>query len=67
MWETISKSISDATGIESVIRGHQSLSGGYTNEAYRVETSDGIFFVKCHQEVTAPMFQAEFEALKELN
>ncbi|HCZ02244.1 MAG TPA: fructosamine kinase family protein [Verrucomicrobiales bacterium] len=66
MWETIFKSISDATGIELVIRGHQSLSGGCTNQSYRVETDDHIFFVKRHQEVMAPMFQAEFEALKEL-
>ena len=66
MWDAISKSISKSVGTELHVLDYTSVSGGCINEAYRVETEQQVFFVKRHQEVMAPMFQAEFEALKEL-
>lgn len=66
MWKAVSKSISNAVGADLHIHDDTSVSGGCINEAFRVETEQGAFFVKRHQEVMAPMFQAEYEALKEL-
>lgn len=66
MWESISKSISDSIGEDLIIHNYKSISGGCINEAFCVETERGNYFVKRHQEVMVPMFQAEFEALREL-
>ena len=66
MWGVVSKSISEALGSEFIIRDYTPVSGGCINEAYRVEAEQQVLFVKRHHEAMAPMFQAEFEALKEL-
>lgn len=66
MWGELSKSISEALGTEFMIRDRSSVSGGCINEAYRVEGEQQVLFVKRHHETMASMFQAEFEALKEL-
>ena len=66
MWDAVSRSISEYLGCELDIHHYSSVSGGCINEAFRVEVGQQTFFVKRHQKALAPMFQAEYEALKEL-
>ena len=65
-WRAIERTVSEATGASFTIKTTTPVGGGCINEAYRIESSDGEFFVKLNHTRFDEMFSAEFDALKEL-
>ncbi len=55
-----------ATGEGFDVLGQQSMGGGCINSAWRLDTSQGSFFVKTNSAELLQMFEAEAEGLREL-
>ena len=66
LWNTIEEMISKATDKAFSIRNRKALGGGCINEVYCIEGSSTSFCVKTNVAEKHSMFQAEFEALKEI-
>lgn len=66
-WRAIERTVSEATGASFTIKNRTSVGGGCINEAYRIESSGGEFFVKLNHSRFGEMFSAEFDGLKELS
>jgi protein-ribulosamine 3-kinase len=64
--EAICQAISDATGTNQYYVKESSLSGGCINEAKKLETTAGTWFVKLNTVDFADIFSAEADALDEL-
>ncbi|MEL6815953.1 MAG: fructosamine kinase family protein [Cyanobacteria bacterium J06598_3] len=58
--------ISQLTGQSFQIQSQRSIGGGCINQAAAVNDGDSTFFVKVNQANMLPMFEAEFEGLKDM-
>lgn len=67
IWQEIERSLSATTGGGVHLRSPRSVGGGDINQAYRVESSQGPFFVKLNDADRLDMFAAEAEGLEELS
>ncbi|MGD8843616.1 MAG: fructosamine kinase family protein [Gammaproteobacteria bacterium] len=67
IWQEIEQSLSATTGGGVHLRSPRSVGGGDINQAYRVESSQGPFFVKLNDADRLDMFAAEAEGLEELS
>jgi len=66
MWDAVTNHIADLTGKSFDILQKQLVSGGCINDAYRVEGSDRIVFVKLNQADALDTFEAEADSLRQL-
>jgi len=66
--EEVSRLLSDKTGIATKIRSVQPLSGGSINDAFKLETNSGSFFLKYNRASAYPeMFEQEAKGLQLLH
>ncbi|MEM1113557.1 MAG: fructosamine kinase family protein [Pseudomonadota bacterium] len=65
-WNSIAKSITDATSEAFIIQDCKTLSGGSINRAFSVESASQRFFVKLNNASRKDMFAAEAAGLSEL-
>ena len=64
--DAILDALADVLGRRPVLQGQQAVGGGCINEAQRLDTDAGAFFVKTNEAALLPMFEAEAEGLREL-
>ncbi|MEN8445415.1 MAG: fructosamine kinase family protein, partial [Cyanobacteria bacterium J06555_13] len=62
----VAECISQVTGQAFEIQSQRSIGGGCINQAAAVTDGERTFFVKVNQSSALPMFEAEFEGLKEM-
>jgi fructosamine-3-kinase len=67
IWQEIEQSLSATTGGRLHLQSPRSVGGGDINQAYRVESAQGPFFVKLNDADRLDMFAAEAEGLEELS
>ncbi len=65
-WQEIEQSLSAALGGDVRLQSPRSVGGGSINQAYRVDSNQGPFFVKLNSADGLEMFNAEAEGLEEL-
>lgn len=66
VWQEIEQSLSAALGSHVRLKSPRSVGGGCINQAFRVDSSEGPFFVKLNSDDALDMFTAEAEGLEEL-
>ena len=66
IWQDIEQSLIAALGGGVRLKSPRAVGGGSINEAYRVESSEGPYFVKLNSAEGLDMFAAEAEGLEEL-
>ncbi len=66
LWQDIERSLTAALGQAVRLRGNSVVGGGSINQAYRLESDRGPFFIKLNSAEGMEMFNAEAEGLKEL-
>jgi fructosamine-3-kinase len=66
IWQDIEQSLSAALGSRAHLKTPRGVSGGCINQACRVESSQGPFFIKFNSADAVDMFTAEAEGLEEL-
>ncbi|MGR9072508.1 MAG: fructosamine kinase family protein [Gammaproteobacteria bacterium] len=66
-WRLLSEEISKATNRPFKIKDARSIGGGCINTAYELRGENGTYFVKLNRRVLLPMFEAEYEGLKEIS
>jgi len=64
--DAILDALAEVLGRRPVLQGQQAVGGGCINEAQRLDTDAGRFFVKTNEAALLPMFEAEAEGLREL-
>ncbi len=67
IWQEIEQSLSAALGGGIHLKTPRGVGGGCINQAYRVESSQGPFFIKLNNADSLDMFTAEAQGLEELN
>ena len=67
IWQEIEQSLNAALGSSVHLKTQRGLAGGCINQAYRVESSQGPFFVKLNSADSLDMFTAEAQGLEELS
>jgi protein-ribulosamine 3-kinase len=65
-WQEVEQSLSATLGSEVRLDVPSSVRGGSINQAFRVESNEGPFFVKVNGGAGLDMFKAEAEGLEEL-
>lgn len=66
IWQEIEQSLSATLGGSVCLKSPRGVGGGSINQAYRVESSQGPFFIKLNNADALDMFAAEAEGLEEL-
>ena len=66
IWQDIEQSLSATLGTGVRLKAPSAVGGGCINQAYRIESSEGPFFVKLNSADDLEMFTAEAEGLEEL-
>lgn len=66
VWQEIEQSLSATLGTGVRLKSPRGVGGGSINQAYRVDSSEGPFFVKINSADGLGMFTAEAEGLEEL-
>jgi len=66
IWQDIEQSLSATLGAGVRLKAPSGVGGGCINQAYRVDSSEGPFFVKLNSADGLEMFTAEAEGLEEL-
>jgi protein-ribulosamine 3-kinase len=66
IWQEIEQSLSATLGGNVCLKSPRGVGGGSINQAYRVESSQGPFFIKLNSADALDMFAAEAEGLEEL-
>jgi protein-ribulosamine 3-kinase len=66
VWQEIEQSLSAALGRAAHLKTPRAVGGGCINQAYRVKSSQGPFFIKLNSADALDMFTAEAEGLEEL-
>jgi fructosamine-3-kinase len=66
IWQEIEQSLGAAMGGGLQLKTPRGVGGGCINQAYRVESSQGPFFIKLNSADSLDMFTAEAEGLEEL-
>ncbi len=56
----------NALGLEAELKGYQYVSGGCINNAVRLDTADGPFFLKWNEAADQDMFEKEYKGLQQL-
>ncbi|VAW90906.1 Ribulosamine/erythrulosamine 3-kinase potentially involved in protein deglycation [hydrothermal vent metagenome] len=66
LWQEIERTISEATQSRFANSSQATVSGGCINQAYQVRDKNAVYFVKLNNANKLDMFEAEFEALNEI-
>ena len=65
-WQDLSAQIASATGRAFKVDSAQVIAGGDINSAYRLQGAGWSYFVKLNRGSLQPMFEAEFDGLREI-
>ena len=60
----IQNALSETLGVDISVKSSNGVSGGCINNAVKVDTSEGVYFVKWHASIPDDMFEKEARGLE---